>query len=288
MRLGISSYTYGWAVGTDQHRPPDALTALDLIDRAAAFGVRVLQICDNLPAATYEPESVRVIARHAERAGVSVEVGTRGCDPAHLRRFLHVARALGSPVLRVVLDAAEDHPSEEQVVERLAAVLPEFAGGDPGGRDTNRGGGRTVRLAIENHDRFRAAALVRILKGLEARGVGPAVGICLDTVNSFGALEGPEVVVDALGPYVVNLHLKDFAVRRLPHLQGFTVEGRPTGDGMLDVPWLLRRLRELSPRDFNAILELWTPPEAEMADTIRKEAEWAGRSVRAARGWIKE
>ena len=56
MRLGISSYTYGWAVGTDTHRPPGALTAHDLIDRAAAFGVRVVQLCDNLPAATYEPD----------------------------------------------------------------------------------------------------------------------------------------------------------------------------------------------------------------------------------------
>ena len=275
MRLGISSYTYGWAVGTDQHRPPDALTALDLIDRAAAFGVRVLQICDNLPAATYEPESVRVIARHAERAGVSVEVGTRGCDPAHLRRFLHVARALGSRVLRVVLDAPGDHPSEQQVVERLAVVLPEFVGP----------GGQTVTLAIENHDRFKAGALEGIVFQLREEKL--PVGICLDTVNSFGALEGPEVVVGTLAELTVNLHLKDFAVTRLPHLQGFVVEGRPVGEGMLDIPWLLGKLRRFG-RDLSAIVELWTPPEADMADTIRKEAEWAERSVRAARQWVKE
>jgi len=279
MRLGISSYTYGWAVGTDAHRPSGALTAFDLVERAAAFGVGVLQICDNLPAGTYEPASVRAIARHAERAGVRVEVGTRGCDPAHLRRFLHVARALGSPVLRVVLDTPDDHPTEQQVVERLAAVLPEFPGG----------GHNAVRLAVENHDRFRARTLCDTLRALAMRGLTPPyVGICLDTVNSFGALEGPDVVVGTLGPHVLNLHLKDFAVRRLPHLQGFTVEGRPLGEGMLDVPWLLRRLRELNANDFNAILELWTPPEAEMADTIRKEAEWAERSVQAARRWIAD
>lgn len=280
MRLGISSYTFGWAVGTDGHRPPNALTAFDLIDQAADFRVGVLQIADNLPAAFYEPASVRDIAAYADRRGVAIELGTRGCRSDHLRRFVAIARELRSPILRVVLDAADDHPSEAEVVDRLAAVLPEFRGGD---------GRHAVRLAIENHDRFRAAALVGILRELGRRGVGDRVGICLDTVNSFGALEGPEVVVDTLGPYVVNLHLKDFAVRRLPHLQGFTVEGRPAGEGMLDVPWLLRRLRELNPAGgYNAILEQWVPPEAEVADTVRKEAEWAERSVRAGREWIKE
>jgi 3-oxoisoapionate decarboxylase len=277
MQLGISSYTYGWAVGTDQHRPANALSAIDLIDRAAALGVHVLQICDNLPAQTYEPASVAAIARHAEQKRVSIEVGTRGCDAGHLRRFFNIARTLRSPVLRVVLDTADDQPTETEVIDRLTTILPDFAAG-----------GLTVCLAIENHDRLRSAALVRILRELDRRGLGALVGICLDTVNSFGALEGPEVVVDRLGPYVVNLHLKDFAVRRLPHLQGFTIEGRPAGEGMLDIPWLLGRLRELNGNDYSAILELWTPPEADEAATIRKEADWAERSVRAARAWLNE
>ncbi len=102
----------------------------------------------------------------------------------------------------------------------------------------------------------------------------PRVGICLDTVNSFGALEGPAVVVENLGPLTVNLHLKDFAVRRAGHKMGFTVEGTPAGDGRLDIPWLLGRLRELG-RDPNAILELWVPPEADLEKTVAKELEWA-------------
>src|SRR5687767_10248946 len=102
MQLGISSYTYGWAVGTDQHRPAHALSARDLIDRAAGLGVRVLQICDNLSEATYEPDAVSTIKRYSEQKGVSIELGTRGCDLAHLRRFLHIARTFRSPILRVV------------------------------------------------------------------------------------------------------------------------------------------------------------------------------------------
>ena len=272
MRLGISSYTYGWAVGTEATRPPGALTARDLIDRAAAFGVGVLQLCDNLPADTYEPASVEAIAAHAARAGVSLELGTRGIEPAHLRRFITIAARLGSPILRVVVDTADDHPSPEQIVTRVAAVVPEL-------RDAR------VTLAVENHDRFTADVLGGIM--FRWRETGVPAGVCLDTANSFGAAEGPRVVVPTLAEYTVNLHVKDFAVRRVPSMQGFTIDGRPAGEGMLDIPWLLGELRRYG-REMSAIIELWTPPEPDPADTIRKEAEWAERSVRTMRQWVRD
>lgn len=270
MRLGIGSYTYGWAVGTEQSRPPDALTALGLIGRAKSLGVRIVQLCDNLPADTWEEPALAGIASAAQEAGVAIEVGTSGSSPEHLSRCIGIAARLGSPILRLVVDAPGDHPDSPEVVRRLGRVV---------GEAERRG----VAIAIENHDRFRAKALVGIVRELPP---GP-VGVCLDTVNSFGALEGPEVVVETLGPYVLNLHLKDFAVVRLPHLQGFTVEGRPLGTGMLDVEWLLARLREFG-RDPSAIVELWTPPEPELAETVRKEAAWARQSVTAARRWIAD
>ena len=81
-----------------------------------------------------------------------------------------------------------------------------------------------------------------------------------------------------LGPLTVNLHIKDFAIVRVPHLMGFTVEGRPTGRGFLDVPLLLKQLGTFSCCE-TALLELWTPPEPLLEDTIAKEAAWAGQSL---------
>jgi sugar phosphate isomerase/epimerase len=81
-----------------------------------------------------------------------------------------------------------------------------------------------------------------------------------------------------LGPWVVNLHIKDFAITRPDHKMGFTVEGRPAGQGRLDVPWLLETLRGVG-RDPNAILELWTPPQGDLAATIAVEDRWAAQSV---------
>jgi sugar phosphate isomerase/epimerase len=266
MRLGISSYTYGWAVGTEHHRPPNPVGALDLIRKARTLGVSVVQLCDNLPAETWDTKSVESIAQEAERAGISIELGTRGTAPDHLRHFCEIGRRLGSAILRVVIDTPDDHPDEAEVKRRLREALS-----------------KDISIAIENHDRFPAETLASLVREFPKG----RVGICLDTANSLGVPESLETVVESLGPYVINLHLKDFAVSRLPHTQGFTVDGRPLGAGKLDVRWLLRQLKDLG-RDPNAILELWTPPEALMGDTLSKETRWAKQSVAAARQWISD
>ena len=106
----------------------------------------------------------------------------------------------------------------------------------------------------------------------------PRVGICLDTVNSFGALEGPSVVVSTLAPFVANLHIKEFTVRRMDHQLGMLIEGCPAGKGRLNLPWLLRQL-ESSAHGFNAILEQWTPQCGSIEETTRLEERWARESV---------
>lgn len=261
MQLGISSFTYTWAVGVPGHPPDRPLTAVDLLDRAAGFGLSLVQICDNLPLDRLSAAELDTLERRAAELGAAVEVGTRGIGPDHLRTYLRLAKRFRSPILRTITDTAEHRPSDDEVVETLKSVMPDF----------ERAG---VCLAIENHDRFKVRALVRILERIGSQ----RAGICLDTVNSFGALEGPDVVVAALGPWAVNLHVKDFVVQRAGHKMGFGVEGRPAGQGQLDIPWLLQTLRAQG-RELNAILELWTPPEESLAATIVKEEAWAAESI---------
>ena len=59
---------------------------------------------------------------------------------------------------------------------------------------------------------------------------------------------------------------------------GFTVEGRPAGGGLLDVTAVLQALAPF-PRCATAALELWVPPEANLAATLAKEAAWATQSL---------
>ena len=264
MRLGIGSYSFGWAV---QER---TLSALQIVDLAVEWQVHLVQLCNNLPPETFEGDALKKLRDHARQKKVAIEFGTAGSQPDHLRKMLEVAKELSSPILRVVVDTANDKPSTEQVVARLREVQPDL-----------RSAG--ITLAIENHDRFPCDSLAWIVGNLQS----DHVGVCLDTVNSMGVPEGPRQVVSALGPYVVNLHLKDFAIHRVPSMQGFTVEGRPAGEGMLNIPWLLDELGRYG-KTQSAIIETWTPPEPKMDATIAREFEWARRSVTNVRKWITQ
>jgi len=48
MRIGISSFTYTWAVGVAGRMPGKPATAYDLIDRAHTLNVHVVQLADNI------------------------------------------------------------------------------------------------------------------------------------------------------------------------------------------------------------------------------------------------
>lgn len=261
MRLGLSSYAYTWSIGVPGHPPAHPMTGGQLLETAARLQVPVVQIADNIPLHRLPAAEIDALAELAVRLSLQVEVGTRGIGPDHLQRYLALARRFGSPILRVVIDSPEEQYSPEAATDLLRSSARAF-------RDAG------VVLAIENHDRLPAAVLARMVCDLGT----DWVGVCLDTVNSLGALEGPGVVVETLGPLIVNLHLKDFAIFRPPHMMGFTVEGRPAGRGQLDVPWLLETLAAHG-RDFSAIVELWTPPEPALEQTIRKEHRWAEESL---------
>jgi 3-oxoisoapionate decarboxylase len=262
MRLGIGSYAYGWSVGVPGYPPPPRpLTAAGLLNRAAELGVRVAQIADNLPLDRLGADELDELAREAGRLGIDIEVGTRGIGPDLLRHYAGIAARLRSPILRTLIDTADHRPDPDEVVETLRSAMPDF----------ERLG---ICLAIENHDRFRAATLADIVDRVGS----PQVGICLDTANSIGCVENLDTLVAVLGPRTVNLHLKDHCIFRLPHHNGFVVEGRPAGRGQLDVPRLLRAIREFG-RDPNVIVELWTPPEATTAESAAKEEAWARESV---------
>ncbi len=261
MKLGLGSYALAWAVGVPGYPPEKPLDVFGFVRVAAQHGFGAVQIADNLPLAELSDEDLERLKRLTRALGLEVEVGTRGVADGNLERYLDIAQFFGSPLLRVVVDAPGQHPSPDEVVETVRDVLPLLERAK-------------VSLAVENHDRFSAATLAHIVADLD----DPRVGICLDTVNSFGALEGPETVLETLGPFVVNLHVKDFAVRRAEHNMGFTIFGTPAGQGRLDVPKLVGRLKELG-RDFNAILELWPAPEATVQATVAKEARWVGESA---------
>jgi sugar phosphate isomerase/epimerase len=259
MKLGLSSYTYGWVVGVPGHEPKKPLDEHGLIEKVRAHGLKLLQIGDNLPLHTFSKGRLKELGIKAAEQGIDLEVGARRLTVENLETYAEIARTLKAKLIRFVIDDRDYHPSAEEVIRILRESLSAL--GD-------------IQLGIENHDRFKASEFREIV--YEAG--SDRVGICLDTANSLGAGEGLETVVAALGPVTLNLHIKDFQVKRLPHLMGFTVTGCPTGHGLVDVPFLLRRLGEFG-KCRTAILEQWTVPENDIERTVCKEDEWAKASL---------
>ncbi len=267
MQLGISSYTFGWAIGVRGSEPMQPLDEHGLLDKAREFGVKLLQVGDNLPLHTFDEARLAKLAERATRECVQIEVGARRLVPERVAEYARIARRLNAKLIRFVVDDADFHPKPEDVTAVLKECAPMLDG---------------LLLGIENHDRFTAGTLREMIE----RAGSDRIGVCLDTANSFGAGEGIDAVAETLAPLVLNLHVKDFHIARVPHLMGFTVTGRPAGSGLLDLPRLLKQLASAR-RCETAILELWTPPEPRLEDTIAKEAAWAAQSINYLKPFFK-
>ncbi len=218
VRLGISSYAFAWSIGIPGYFPNIPMSVFDLFKTASKLGIHLVQVADNLPLHTFTDIELYNLMNLAGELDINVEVGTRGIANNNLLKYLKIAELFKSPILRVVIDTPEHHPSEDEIVSTIRKLVPKFE--DAG-----------ITLAIENHDRFSSKMLSRIIYRIDSR----YVGICLDSTNSFGTLEHPQEVAKELGELVVNIHLKDFVIHRLNHNLGFIIEGAPAGEGMLNI-----------------------------------------------------
>ena len=77
MQLGLSSYTYSWAVGVPASVPARPLSAFRLIDKARSSGLKLVQIADNLPLEGMSHDQLSELYIYAVNNGVSLEMGSR-------------------------------------------------------------------------------------------------------------------------------------------------------------------------------------------------------------------
>lgn len=267
MRLGAGSYCWMWAIGVPGQEPPEArLDAFGLLERCGQLGLRVVQLGPNLQ---LDQNRIGELAWRAGELGIEIEAGIAGLGLDQVRHGVDLCRQLSASLLRTV-DLYEGGARDAADLEaNLRAAVPVLA--DSG-----------VRLAVEN----ALTPARELAAALDAIG-SPWLGVTLDTVNSLAIPEGTLEVVDTLARHTLCLHVKDFRVRRAWHMMGFTVEGTPAGQGQLNVPWLLDRLRAEG-RDPNAILELWVPQQGSLEETIALEESWVKESITYLRRFLSE
>ncbi|HXW04729.1 MAG TPA: TIM barrel protein [Vicinamibacterales bacterium] len=108
-----------------------------------------------------------------------------------------------------------------------------------------------VRLAIENHKGWRAAEHAAWVTQVGSE----YVGVCYDFGNNIALCEDPEDTYRLLAPLTIYVSFKDMAVA--PYEDGFLLSETALGEGILDIPGMVRGLQQRDP-DMIFALEMIT------------------------------
>lgn len=266
MRLGVGTYSYRWALGMGEL--PQTMNLTDVLHRVHALGVGLLQIADSAELDTASDDHLRSLSVLAQRLDIDIQIGTTGATTAVLLRYLHIAQLLRADAVRLVLHQHADDVDEESAVETLRSVSGGYGAAD-------------VSIAIENHFLTTSPAMIRLLERVDS----PHVRVVLDVANSIVCGEWPRETIEALAPYAVGLHLKDYDIVPDANGVGAHLIGAPLGRGRLDLVGVfsaLERAGALTP-DFAIVLEHWAPRGCSDDDAYRTEQEWLEGSLPTAR-----
>jgi len=108
-----------------------------------------------------------------------------------------------------------------------------------------------MKLAIENHKGWRAAEHVAWIKRVGSEWVGA----CYDFGNNIALCEDPADTLRLLAPVTIYVSFKDMAVE--PYDEGFLLSEMALGEGMLDIPGMVKTLQQKDP-DMIFALEMIT------------------------------
>jgi 3-oxoisoapionate decarboxylase len=279
MKLGINTYTYMWSIGfkgpnpsfpDKEARPLQPLRAINLLEKAKSLGVSLLQTGPNLPLENLPEAELTTFIDTAHEWGISLELGTRGVDEFHLQRMVPLAKRMGARLIRTLPEIGGKYTtSPDPLVKEVCKSLPLLEA-------------EGIKLGIEN-GKMPAKDMADAMEAIGSQ----QVGVVLDMVNSLAIPEGWKYVTEILAPYSVCVHYKDFNINRAWHMMGFICEGTPAGRGMVETEWLLDQL-SVSQHNFNVIIELWPPEQANLEDTIAMEQAWAQESVLYLRRYITD
>jgi len=270
MKLGISSYTFPWAIGLPDATPSHPLQPLQLLDKAQKLGVGLVQFGPNMPLDSLPENELREVVKHASSWKIDLEMATVGIDPGRLRNQIQFAKRIGAILLKITPERPDGQiPMRTEISSCLQAVMDELEKGE-------------IRLAIDN-SRIPARELNEPLESIRS----PWLGAALDTANPMALPQGWQLSVRVLAYRTLSLQIKDFVVHPAAHGMGFMIIGCPVGKGQLNIPWLVESFARLRIEP-SAIVESWTPQQETLQETIALEDEWAKQGVDFLRYFIPD
>lgn len=215
----------------------------DILEHCHTLGLGVVRL--NVPQGG--PDAIRAVRRKLDAYGmrciVSVAPPRTDAAVAAYDAAVAGAREMGAVTTHASFTARryEEFDSVEafktsfeahkKAVERAEPVLRKYK----------------VKLAIENHKGWRAAEHAAWVKQVGSE----YVGVCYDFGNNIALCEDPAETYRLLAPLTIYVSFKDMAVA--PYEDGFLLSEMALGEGMLDIPGMVKGLQQ---RDPNMIFAL--------------------------------
>lgn len=238
-RLGlvIHSYSHRWHSKHSSIKHQAFHDVLDVMDHGRELGIGSLQI-------GVEGWSLD-LAQKARASCESYDMKLEGSirlpqAPGDVERFTHelrIGKEAGATIFRTATGGRRYEIFTQRADFELwkAGVKRSLELAEPVAQRLG------VRIAVENHKDFETAELLDLMKAISSK----QIGVCLDTGNSLALLESPLEVVRQLAPYTLTVHFKDIAV----HLteDGFEMAEVPLGQGMFDLPEMIRLIQTEAP-----------------------------------------
>lgn len=221
-----------------------------LIDYADKLAVDSLFISDLDALESVEDKYLADIKAQATDKGLQLHLGTWSICPTsttfknkwgtaeeHLKLGIRIAKALGSPVVRVILGNRSDRLTPGGIEARIADTVKVCKACKSHAVDAG------VKIAVENHaGDMRASELVTLIEEAGKDYVGANV----DSGNAVWAMEDPLANLEILAPYAATTSLRDTSVWETP--TGASIQWRAMGEGTIDQKQYFARFAELCPQ----------------------------------------
>ena len=211
--------------------------ALEFLEYARSLGAGGAQVTLK----SFDSDYLKQVREYAERWGMYVEVDAPlpKDDSTRFEALARAAREIGALCLRTVCLGGrryEVFSSPEQWKQFVGEAKERLR------RALKLAEKYRVPLAVENHKDWTLEEMVTLLKEFGSE----YLGACVDFGNNIALLDDPTEVVEGLAPYAMSTHVKDMAVEECA--EGFWLAEVPLGEGFLDLPRLVGRIRQARPQ----------------------------------------
>ncbi len=273
MKLGLFSYSYHLAFGKhDVFKPQNPIDIFDFMDKTKEMGLDGIQI-DICHLESSDDDYLFKVRDYAKSKGFYIEYGSTGIESQHSLEQLEIAHKLDATLMRTFMgfDRYYKGVNVEKEVNNAIKVLEELK---PKAIEYG------IKIAIENHCDATTDEIISIMK----RVASDEIGMCVDLGNFMIHQENPTESVRKLAPYIINTHLKDYAMKM--ENWGFKSYGVPLGKGIIDLKEIMDILINES-KLTSIMLEIPVEKESGEEETLKKEESYIRESVKYAREVLK-